>query len=219
MLFKHGDEIFESEKERNLYYKFFAGYFFNELIPGYEGRVQSFYELLFQKTKQNSFGAFKLHDGMKIPPYVYVTFDYHGYLLNDTGDRGELADILIHDNQNNIFIAIEAKSLTDWNYEKDITVNSVRIKQLKSHSENLYQVLLVTGNKLENCIGIKNYKNSNWGRIIKHKDDLQLPLKVITWEELFDISLEQDDDSCKEAIGYFQEHIKRKREDFRRHSC
>ncbi len=25
---------FESYKERNLYYKFFAGYFFNELVPG-----------------------------------------------------------------------------------------------------------------------------------------------------------------------------------------
>ncbi len=217
MLFNYGTDTFESEKERNLYYKFFAGYFFNDLVSGYERRVKSFYELLFYeyKDEENSFGDFKLHDDMEIPSSVYVTFDFHGYLLIDAKDRGELADVLIQDHQNNLFIAIEAKSLTDWNYEKDIIVNSDRIIQLKNHSENLYQVLLLTGDKLENCINKKNQNNSNWGRIIKNEKDLKLPLRVITWENLFDISLEQDDDSCKEAIEFFQEHIKKKREDFR----
>jgi hypothetical protein len=34
MLFDTGPEAFESEKERNCYYKFFCGYFFNELVDG-----------------------------------------------------------------------------------------------------------------------------------------------------------------------------------------
>ena len=130
MLFNHGTDTFESEKERNLYYKFFAGYFFNDLVSGYEKRVKSFYKLLFQEgiDEEDCFGDFVLHEGMKIPSAISVTFDFHGYLLEGARDRGELADILIQDHQNNIFIAIEAKSLTDWNYEKDITVNSGRIK-------------------------------------------------------------------------------------------
>jgi hypothetical protein len=36
MLFDRSISIFESEKERNLYYKVFAGYLLNEFIPGYQ---------------------------------------------------------------------------------------------------------------------------------------------------------------------------------------
>ncbi len=46
MLFDYGKNILESEKERNLYYKFFAGYFFNELIEGYQDRLMGFLTLL-----------------------------------------------------------------------------------------------------------------------------------------------------------------------------
>ena len=211
MIFKSGVDVFESEKERNLYYKFFAGYFLNKLVSGYEERLKGFYKLLFQKgiDEEDCFGDLKLHDGMVTPSSVYVTFDFHGYLLEGAKDRGELADILIQDQQNNLFIAIEAKSLSDWSYGKDIKINSERIEQLKNHSENLYQVLLLTDEKLRNCVKQEKRDNSNWGRIIKNKKNLKLPLRVITWEDLFEIC------ANTEVIKYFQKHIQKKREDFR----
>lgn len=221
MIFNHGSEVrvFESEKERNLYYKFFAGYFFNELVPGYEERIKSFYELMFygnEVEEKHCFGEFKLHKDMEIPSSVSVTFDFYGYLLEGAQDRGELADILIQDHQNNLFIAVEAKFLKNWDYEKDITVNSDRIIQLKKHSGNLYQVLLLTREKLENCEKA-NPATSNWGKIIKHKNDLKLPLRIITWENLFDICLDKSGNSLKEreVIEFFQTHIRGKKEDFR----
>ncbi len=219
MLFNHGADVFESEKERNLYYKFFAGYFFNDLVSGYEKRVKSFYELLFQQgiDKEDCFGDFKLHEGMRIPSAVSVTFDFHGYLLKGAKDRGELADILIQDHQNNLFIAIEAKSLTDWNYEKDIKVNSERIMQLKNHSRNLYQVLLLTDEKFNNCKSRKIRKSSNWGKLIKHDKNWDIPLRVITWEDLLDIcskNIVESDIEIK-VIEFFKALINKKREDFR----
>lgn len=39
MIFNSGPCVLESEKVRNLYTKFFAGYFFNEFIDGYDERV------------------------------------------------------------------------------------------------------------------------------------------------------------------------------------
>ena len=36
MIFDTSRSAFESEKERNLYTKFFAGYFLNEFICGYK---------------------------------------------------------------------------------------------------------------------------------------------------------------------------------------
>ena len=43
--------IRESYKERNLYYKIFAGYIFNELIPGEEERKNQFLNLLNEILK------------------------------------------------------------------------------------------------------------------------------------------------------------------------
>jgi hypothetical protein len=46
----------ESYKERNLYYKIFAGYLFNELIHGYEDRKNHFLELIRDTiSKQDRF--------------------------------------------------------------------------------------------------------------------------------------------------------------------
>ena len=53
MLFEPKLDIIESEKERNLYYKFFAGYFFNELVPIYEQRVTNFFKNHILRRKKN----------------------------------------------------------------------------------------------------------------------------------------------------------------------
>jgi hypothetical protein len=219
MIFNHATEerVFESEKERNLYYKFFAGYFLNELVPGYEERVQSFYELLFNKKndKEDSFGDFKFHQNIKIPLTVSVTFDFHGYLLEGASDRGELADILIQDHQNKLFIAIEAKSLSDWNLLKDVETNSNRIINLKKYADKILQVLLITDAKLHGSKNKVNNHNSNWNKLISPERIFKVPLKIITWERLFDVCLNDTDDSHRKVIEFFQEHVKKKREDFR----
>lgn len=49
MIFKQEADDFhqlESYKERNLYYKILGGYFFNELIDGYDHRKKQFRKLL-----------------------------------------------------------------------------------------------------------------------------------------------------------------------------
>src|SRR5690349_17288206 len=95
MLFDFGTGLFESEKERNLYCKFFGGYFFNELLAGVDERVARFCRLLdhpdyptTQQARAISLSASTLH----------VSFDNHAYLFeNCSVDMGELADILVHD--------------------------------------------------------------------------------------------------------------------------
>ena len=43
MLYDTSDQTFESEKERNLYYKIFAGYLLNERIPRWQDRLERFF--------------------------------------------------------------------------------------------------------------------------------------------------------------------------------
>ena len=50
MLFDRSISTFESEKERNLYYKVFAGYLLNEFIPGYQDRLMSFCNVINNST-------------------------------------------------------------------------------------------------------------------------------------------------------------------------
>jgi hypothetical protein len=46
MLFETAEDAFESEKERNLYFRYFAGYFFDELVPSFGSRLATFCELV-----------------------------------------------------------------------------------------------------------------------------------------------------------------------------
>ena len=54
MIFNSLGTHFESEKERNLYYKIFAGYFCNELISGYEDRILSLIQFLSKPVETES---------------------------------------------------------------------------------------------------------------------------------------------------------------------
>ncbi|MGI2214739.1 hypothetical protein [Shewanella oncorhynchi] len=86
MIFNSGPCVLESEKERNLYTKFFAGYFFNEFIDGYDERV----------VWINSYLSKKLNKTVSLQS-PSISFDNHTYLLDIDSDRGEFADILLHD--------------------------------------------------------------------------------------------------------------------------
>jgi hypothetical protein len=180
MLFDLQKNTIESEKERNFYFKFFAGYYFNELIPGIESRIRDFCKILNNPSN-------RINDpGTEIelsPVTAHVTFDFHEYLLNSIADRGELADILIVDEEKSLCIAIEAKWLEDWNYDKDIISNNKRIQILKNHFKDVFQCLLIKGSKLENGKKKGKAAGSNYARLFDQKD---IPLILITWENLFD---------------------------------
>ena len=64
--------LIESEKERNLCTKFFAGYFFNEFTPGYSKRIA-----LFNRYIQEAAGR----DDLRVEA-PHVSFDTHAYLMH-----------------------------------------------------------------------------------------------------------------------------------------
>ncbi len=218
MLFKNQKEVseqikvLESEKERNLYYKFFAGYFFNELVEGYQQRVSDFYKFLFPKSPDKAsfcFGKpFKLPENTQSPD-ISVTFDFHSYLLDSSDNKGELADILIQDHANKLFITIEAKFLSNWDYDKDIYNNSKRIIKLERLTKQIYQVLLLKKDKLDAAVAKKTVMNSNIKKMESNETKMRFPLRIITWEQLFNLRREE------KVIKYFNTLIEREKEDFR----
>ena len=110
MLFEYGDEIFESYKERNFYYKFFAGYYFNELIPDWDKRLNFFNDLL--STAHNPLKNAKLQKISFDSRYTHVSFDNHECQFRGMIGRGEFADMFVHDRHNNNLAIIEVKLYT-----------------------------------------------------------------------------------------------------------
>jgi hypothetical protein len=198
---------FESEKERNLYFKFFAGYFFNELISGYEKRVENFCELINESAEEyiNYSPTKKL---FLSPKNTYATFDIHAYLFDSCADKGELADILVYDMENKTMLCIEAKFLSNWTIKKDINQNASRIVEVEKIKKgmNLIQVLLVTNEKWGNVRKQIKKDESNYRRLCDNKD---VPVVILTWEKLIDLC---DDENIR---NYFTNHISKKKEEFR----
>lgn len=206
MLFETTPNIMESEKERNLYYKFFAGYFFNELVLGYQNRVNGFLERhIFDSP--NKFGpkmAFNFPDVNKI----YITFDYHAYLIDEKSDRGEVADVLLFEPKEDLVISIEAKFLTDWKFEKDVLKNLERLKLFKN--KNKIQCLLITEQKLKNSLNKINQPGSNYKKLIDNQATLKFPFIILTWEALI------QDCENQNIKAFFEKHLKKRRADFRK---
>jgi hypothetical protein len=178
MIFELDNREFESEKERNLYYKFFAGFYFNELIPGYEVRVEGFYSLLRQPTYQ--VGDIPM-DRLQVPPKaVLVSFDNHPDRFFGQ-QSGEFADILVHDSQNGILVGIEAKYLDDWDYQKDIVKNSEKLASVGAElgTEVTLLCLLVPRAKWENVVAMEAHPGSNFRRLKEHAGTAS----VLLWED------------------------------------
>ena len=179
MIFNMNDRKFESEKERNLYYKFFAGFYFNELIPGHHERLRDFYKLL--RLPAYSVGEDKLGEIQPSKDGVFVSFDNHVDRFVERS-RGEFADVLIHDRPNRLIIGIEAKYLDNWDYEKDIVENGKKLRSmaLNMGAEKSLLCLLVTETKWTNVKSRQGSKNSNFDRLKKHSS----PVAIIHWEML-----------------------------------
>lgn len=172
MIFQKSKNVIESEKERNLYTKFFAGYYFNELVDGYDERIEALNEYLSG-----------LADEKIVLKRPYVSFDNHAYLFDCDEDRGEFADILIHDQKNKLMVAIEAKYLSDWSAEKDFKTNLKRINKIRAILDDyrIYFVLLVTERKWKNVKKRKAEGVSNYKKYIEQYKDKVI---VAHWDKL-----------------------------------
>ena len=186
------DRFFESYKERNLYYKFFAGYYFNELIQGCQERLDFFYNLL--KNPDKSLGAEFPKEVFAKVEETHVSFDNHEcdpQLITETKapDRGEFADILIQDHRNQILIVIEVKYLSDWNHQRDIIDNRERILRAKERFQanfssplQVFQSLLLVRSKFKNAYGQINKAASNAAKLEKYDGHLI----VLLWDRFLD---------------------------------
>lgn len=182
----------ESEKERNLYAKFFVGYWFNELVAGFEQRLQIFCDIVRDGS-----------NGMARPvmtPAARVTLDYHSYGV----DNGECADVLVADFSTGHLVAVEAKLGTDFSYEKDIKANAERIGNLPrsfAGISNLTQCLLITAAKKAQLESRVHLTRSNLRRLQNHRvDHPAIPLSLVTWEQFASHAEER-------VQTYLREHI------------
>ena len=175
MIFSIDRGDIDSEKERNLYAKFFAGYYLNELTNGYEERV----------NKLSGYLSKKMNTLIQLESPA-VSFDAHAYLLTDKSDRGEFADILLHDKVSKTLIAIEAKYLTNWSEAKDISSNMKRVNLIKKEYPcyKVYFALLISIRKWEAAKKMANHPNSNYSR---YMEKYQNTIGILFWEDLLDL--------------------------------
>ena len=180
MIFNEVDNFIdlESYKERNLYYKIFAGYLLNELIEGYNERKIKFIELLKNKLNDNNlfFGNNVLINQLlgKIgTEELHLTFDYHTSQIFED-NRGEMSDILITSSTS--FLSIECKYLSNLNFEKDVIEVQARIKRYSEHmNKTPLQIILV--------------KKQKWGYSknmkISLNNSIDVPIIVLFWEDIY----------------------------------
>lgn len=118
MIFSNASLI-ESEKERNLCTKFFAGYFFNEFTAGYAKRIVQFNRYIQEVSGRDDLG-------LQSPN---VSFDTHAYLCHERL-RSKLSDVLISDPARQTFLFIETKYLTNWTYAADVAKGLERLDKV-----------------------------------------------------------------------------------------
>lgn len=140
--------LIESEKERNLCTKFFAGYFFNEFAAGYSRRIA-----LFNRYVQEVSGR----DDLRVEA-PHVSFDTHAYLMHERL-RSKLCDVLVCDDKREIFLFIETKYLTNWTYAADVAKGLERLAKVfdtekKPHLANAkYHYFVLTSRRKEEAAG------------------------------------------------------------------
>lgn len=142
------DSLIESEKERNLCTKFFAGYFFNEFTPGYTKRITLFNRYIHEVTGRSD---------LKIQT-PQVSFDTRAYLCHERL-RSKLADVLVSDPAQQVFLFLETKYLTHWTYAADVAKGLERLDKVfdtekKPHLANArHHYLVLTSRRKEEAAG------------------------------------------------------------------
>lgn len=184
----------ESYKERNLYYKLFAGYLFNEMIsePSLKTRSNYFFNALFdivnsEKTllrcRGNKEEIQQIINTLS-EELTSVTFDYHPVQVYKDSDKGEMSDVLIWGKEH--LISIECKFLSNMKFGKDYTQVQERIKLVSKGTKKIpLQVLLMTQ---KNWNGSYRSQKSTGSFVsnfsTKTLDNNQIPCVIILWEEI-----------------------------------
>ena len=181
MIFQMEGRKYESEKERNFYSKFFLGYFFNELIDGYEQRLKFFSELLGRSQlmgERNEMGSVELSAHS-----TFVSIDNHNYPEKGS-QEGEFADVMIHDVSNGTLVAIEVKFLDDWDFNRDIKKNGEKIVAAGKRLRVAHAIpcLLLTGKKWKGTVTRKKQTGSNYAKLLK----CEAPPVILTWEDFLE---------------------------------
>ena len=189
MLFDFGGNVFESKKERNFYAKYLGGYYFNELVPGWEHRLQAFTSLLSALAAPNN--PLHTHPVTMAPGSTHATFDCHTSQLGIDLDRGEFADIFLHDHVQQILIGIEAKFLTDWSVDGDIIPNWKRLEKIKANlpHSNVISCLLIKRSKLEEA---RAYRDRPHSQYLRWQNEFSSRVVLLTWEDLLSVTNHSD---------------------------
>jgi hypothetical protein len=188
MIFKTEAENFhllESYKERNLYYKIFAGYLLNEIIPGYGQRKEKLLHLLknIRKEEQRFIDPFDktqiVFEALEKETWN-ITFDYHITQCFTGVDGGEMSDILLHTKSS--IISFECKYTSNFDIQDDIYSVHDRIRKFCDEFDlAAVQVLLLKKDKWNKSTKITGrYDPSALA-------DKNIPIIVIFWEELSEI--------------------------------
>lgn len=187
MLFDLNNGNFESNRERNMYFKFFGGYFFNELIVGFPARLESFAGLLRGKVTEHAMELnrpileMELHQAS-----THLSFDNHARLFGWTEDEGEFADMFLHDRPSRVAVPIEVKFFTDPNVNKDVVQNLARIDYLKALMPGtaFIPTLLIREQTLQNLRLHQNQGGSFWRA---YEEQYHARLIILTWEGILDL--------------------------------
>jgi hypothetical protein len=195
-----GKDIFESHKERNLYFKFFCGYFFNEFVPGVDKRLDDLCRLLATPAYPTPSDPIHHRPLPKVhlsASTTHVSFDNYSNLFDmPVGHQGEFADIFVHDRAHRTLICIEAKLHSPLEYEKDIAENARRVNIIADGlgSCTVVHCLLLKASYLEGLKTAVDQQGSNWRLFM---DDLKATTLVFTWEQFAGIC---DDPRVREYV-------------------
>lgn len=179
--------LFESKKERNLYCKFFAGYFFNELIPGYESRLANFTVLLQNPVYPKE--SFLPTNFALSASDTCVSFDNHPDIVTQA-QYEEFADIIIYSSMKNVLVGIEVKYLDDWDFEKDIQQNTEKLVAVGKdlNLKTVIPCLLIARKKWERASSKQNCPGSNVKKLLDNKSRVI----IIQWESFLMPDLNKD---------------------------
>ena len=197
MLFDIDNVKFESERERNLYYKFFAGYFFNELVTDIQVRLNCFKEMIQEALM--STGKAPLPEKSFLLDNTHISFDNHAYsIIGNKSDKGEFADVMIYDKRYKYIIAIEVKYLTNYKANKDVVKNIERLEALANELKwtGVVPCLLLTNTKNLNAKRKINQTGSNYKKLLDYGSKGPV---VLEWERFLDCCA---DPIVKEYLKY-----------------
>jgi hypothetical protein len=116
--------------------------------------------------------------------FTHASFDNHLKQLKPSEtNRGEFADISLHDRVNGVLVGIEAKVRSNWTHSKDVQQNLERLSgAADALGAKAVPVLLITQSKWRGVQEQRHRSSSQLRRLEENRGT-----RVITWERLLPI--------------------------------